>query len=207
MSSTFVRRKWTGFPRTASIVISTSTTAFGIGFLGISIRACGGPSTLIWTPNGRKKKAKISIGCSPHKARRSLNAFTTRDCRAEWLSLVGDPQIHRPHPLETRWTLLSLATLLLGKRCRDLLRLIQEHFLNCFAGNAYFDEYARVYSQSWIGFNCSVKNDINMRVYETLGCGTLLLTNDLCDNGMDELLVSGSAPGDVPRTGGAARKN
>ena len=40
-------------------------------------------------------------------------------------------------------------------------------------------------------FNRSVRNDVNMRVFEALACGSLLVTNDLSDNGQDGLFRDG----------------
>ena len=51
---------------------------------------------------------------------------------------------------------------------------------------------AQTYSQSRTIFNRSVRNDINMRVFEAVACGSLLVTNDLRDNGQDELFRDGT---------------
>ena len=40
-------------------------------------------------------------------------------------------------------------------------------------------------------FNRSILNDVNMRVFEAVACGSLLVTNDLAQNGLDELLRDG----------------
>ena len=50
---------------------------------------------------------------------------------------------------------------------------------------------AKTYSSARISFNRSIKNDVNMRVFEATVCGSLLLTNDLTDNGQAELLRDG----------------
>ncbi len=50
---------------------------------------------------------------------------------------------------------------------------------------------ARTYSASRLVFNRSIRNDVNMRVFEALACGSLLMTNDLADNGQDELFQDG----------------
>jgi len=109
--------------------------------------------------------------------------------RAAWLPLACDPAIHQPHPLAKRWDVCFVGRTSAGPRV-DLLRLVRQHFPNTFIGERYFDEFAKTYSESRIGFNRSVKNDVNMRVFETLGCGTLLVTNDLHDNGQHELFES-----------------
>ena len=54
-------------------------------------------------------------------------------------------------------------------------------------GRRFFEEMAQTYSASRTVFNRSIRNDVNMRVFEALACGSLLLTNDLRDNGEAEL--------------------
>ena len=65
---------------------------------------------------------------------------------------------------------------------------------------------ARIYSASRIVFNRSIKDDVNMRVFEALASGSLLLTNDLAANGQAELFRDGVPPGRVFRHGGDARQ-
>ena len=50
----------------------------------------------------------------------------------------------------------------------------------------------QIYSASRLVFNRSIRNDINMRVFEALACGSLLVTNNLGDNGLDELFQDGT---------------
>jgi glycosyltransferase involved in cell wall biosynthesis/2-polyprenyl-3-methyl-5-hydroxy-6-metoxy-1,4-benzoquinol methylase len=73
----------------------------------------------------------------------------------------------------------------------DLVRLIQQYFKNVYVGQAYFEEMAGIYRRSRIVFNRSVANDVNMRVFEALSSGSLLLTNDLADNGQHGLFRDG----------------
>jgi hypothetical protein len=60
-----------------------------------------------------------------------------------------------------------------------------------FVGRAYFEEMARAYSAARLLFNRSLKNDVNMRVFEAVACGSLLFKNDLGNNGQDELFRDG----------------
>ena len=50
---------------------------------------------------------------------------------------------------------------------------------------------ARTYSAARIAFNRSIRNDVNMRVFEAVACGSMLMTNDLGDNGLAELFRDG----------------
>jgi len=65
----------------------------------------------------------------------------------------------------------------------DLVRLLRMYYPEMFVGNAYFQDMARIYSASKIVFNRSVLNDLNMRVFEALASGSLLITNELNDAG------------------------
>jgi 2-polyprenyl-3-methyl-5-hydroxy-6-metoxy-1,4-benzoquinol methylase len=50
---------------------------------------------------------------------------------------------------------------------------------------------ARIYSESRVVFNRSVKDDLNMRVFEALASGSLLLTNVLPDSGQSDFFRDG----------------
>jgi len=64
-----------------------------------------------------------------------------------------------------------------------LLQAIRQRCSRTFVGNRYYEQMAETYSASKIVFNCSLKKDVNMRVFEALASGSLLLTNDLSENG------------------------
>lgn len=104
----------------------------------------------------------------------------------QWLPLACDPEIHRSYQEEIRYD-FSFVGNLVGRERNALLNTLRSKYPNCFIGQKYFEEMARIYSASRLIFNRSIKNDINMRVYEALGCGGLLLTNDLTENGQSEL--------------------
>jgi 2-polyprenyl-3-methyl-5-hydroxy-6-metoxy-1,4-benzoquinol methylase len=88
--------------------------------------------------------------------------------------------------VEKQHDLCFVGNILPGPR-RELLQTLRQRYPRMHIGRAYFDEMAATYSASKIVFNRSVGNDINMRVFEALACGSLLLTNDLRDNGQSEL--------------------
>lgn len=112
-----------------------------------------------------------------------------RGIASQWLPLACDPQMHRRLARKKQWDICFIGNIL-GPSRTELLALIQQRFPNTFVGRKYFEDFARTYSEAKIGFNRSVKDDINMRVFETLSCGTLLVTNDLRENGQEELFVT-----------------
>lgn len=109
---------------------------------------------------------------------------------ALWLPLACDPTVHRPIDRPKIHDLCFVGHLFPGPRI-ELVELLQSRFPNMFIGQRFFKEMAETYSESRIVFNRSLENDVNMRVFEALGCGRLLLTNDLRGNGQSELFRDG----------------
>lgn len=73
----------------------------------------------------------------------------------------------------------------------ELLSQLQINFQNVDFRSANAQEMYDLYSRSKIVFNKSINNDINMRCFEALGSGAILLTDKITDNGMDELFTKG----------------
>ncbi len=105
---------------------------------------------------------------------------------AEWLPLACDPAVHGQRPGERLRDVAFVGNLIGEERIR-LLHLIQARYSNSFQGKAYFEEMAQVYSSARIGFNRSIADDVNMRVFEVLCSGAMLLTNRLAGSGLSEL--------------------
>lgn len=72
----------------------------------------------------------------------------------------------------------------------DLYLRIERHPAS-FLDKSPFTQISRIYSSSKIGFNYSIKNDINMRIFEVMSCGSLLITNRIRDKGFKELFEDG----------------
>ena len=111
--------------------------------------------------------------------KRSINSF--------WLPLGCDPEIHQKLELQKRFNLGFVGTPFYGETRGNLLKLIKERYPESSLGTAEFSEMRNIYSQSKIGFNYSINNDINMRIFEIMSCGTMLITNYIKDNGLIEL--------------------
>lgn len=109
---------------------------------------------------------------------------------ATWLPLACSPDVHCKHDVPKQWDVCFVGHLFPGPRI-ELLQLIQKHFPRSFVGQQFFTEMVRTFSESRIVFNRSIVNDVNMRVFEALASGSLLLTNDLSSNGQDELFQDG----------------
>jgi O-antigen biosynthesis protein len=109
---------------------------------------------------------------------------------ANWLPLACDPTIHRKHEVPKRHDVAFVGNLFPGPR-EELINRLRWTFRDLFVGNAYFEAMAEIYSASRLVFNRSLRDDVNMRVFEALACGSLLLTNDLTANGQAELFEDG----------------
>lgn len=109
---------------------------------------------------------------------------------AVWLPLGCDPELHGKHDIAKSYDVAFVGHVFPGPR-ENLLELIRRRFPNSFIGQAYFEEMARTYSAARTVFNRSLEFDVNMRVFEALASGSLLITNDLRQNGQEELFQDG----------------
>ena len=103
---------------------------------------------------------------------------------AIWLPLACDPNVHKRYNLAKTYDICFLGHQE-GARKRLLERLARR--FNLHTGFVDYTEMTYTYSQSKIVFNKSLGNDINMRVFEALSSGSLLLTNRLVNNGCGDL--------------------
>ncbi|MBM3501196.1 MAG: glycosyltransferase, partial [Armatimonadetes bacterium] len=107
-----------------------------------------------------------------------------------WLPLACNPEVHRRLEVPQDLDVAFVGNPGSPERQR-LLELVQAHFPNSFIGNAYGEEMARVYSRAKVVLNRSIGRDVNMRVFEALASGSLLITNDLSDSGQADLFQDG----------------
>jgi glycosyltransferase involved in cell wall biosynthesis len=108
-----------------------------------------------------------------------------------WLPLACDPEIHRDFGLEPVYDVTFVGSVTAAHRRRNVLlqqlsRRFPLHLERCF-----LEEMALVFSRSRIVFNCSVRDDLNMRVFEALSSGSLLLTDQADGSGLEELFEDG----------------
>jgi len=110
----------------------------------------------------------------------------------QYLPLGCDPEVHKKQNLPEIYDI--------GFVGRDAQKFVRGKYLNAlkarYASTSYiaqapFTEMSRIYSSSKIGFNCSLNNGLNMRVFEILSCGCFLLTNRLKYNVLEDLFEVG----------------
>lgn len=111
---------------------------------------------------------------------------------AEWLPLACDPLIHKALDLPRVYDVGFVGHIGRGDgRRAQLLKVIEKSFtLNNYRRPYSREEMVMIYNQSKITFNCAISNDVNMRVFEAMACGSLLIT-DRIGNGLLDLFQEG----------------
>jgi SAM-dependent methyltransferase len=119
-----------------------------------------------------------------------LERFRAAGINAYWLPLACDPEIHAPVDLPKQYDLSFVGSLSHNPRRQQLLKELDKAFgIHC--ERCWWDDMARVISQSRITFNNAVKNDLNMRVFEALSIGSLLVTDRAPGSGLETLFHDG----------------
>lgn len=122
--------------------------------------------------------------------REYLDDFRRQGMRAHWLPLGCDPEVHRRFDVPKIHPVGFVGGIKIGSRREVLLSTLASqipvHYERC-----YLEDMARVFSQSLIVFNEALRNDLNMRVFEAMSTGSLLLTDMARNSGQEELFRDG----------------
>jgi ADP-heptose:LPS heptosyltransferase/2-polyprenyl-3-methyl-5-hydroxy-6-metoxy-1,4-benzoquinol methylase len=121
------------------------------------------------------------------------NAVPHLGPNAEWLPLGAS--LHEiDHHLERTIEVGFIGNIVPGLHERR--RLVVELLTREIPGfvhysNVFFEDKARLTSSMKIMINVSLRNDLNLRVSETMACGAMLITDKLYENGLEELFEDG----------------
>jgi len=129
------------------------------------------------------------VFCAQKNGAQRLKKETGIDCH--WLALGCDPEIHRKLASPKRYDIGFVGRNAMKFARGRQMKLLKEKYPQSFIGPMDFAKMSEIYSASKIGFNSSIVNDINMRVFEIMACGCFLLTNLIRDNGLEDLFVEG----------------
>jgi spore maturation protein CgeB len=124
--------------------------------------------------------------------------YAERGCRnVYWLPLACDPDFHRRYVVPLKYDVCFVGEVeWKGKKIvkgidydarKNLIHLLQNSF-NTHVGRHFLHDMALSYSQSKIVFNMVKLDGLNMRIFEALGCGRLLITNRV-NNGVEDLFI------------------
>ena len=103
-----------------------------------------------------------------------------------WLPLACDPEIHGPRQFGKKWDIGFVGQVHSPNRARYLQLLADKFKINDYHKYYPKEQIADVYSQSRIVFNNAINGDLNMRVFEGLASGSLLVT-ECIPNGQSDL--------------------
>lgn len=108
-----------------------------------------------------------------------------------WLPLACSPGLHLATHGERIYDVAFVGSVggEHNARREKLLRRVKERFPNSVIGQFWPDEMARIYAQSKIVVNVSANRDVNMRVFEAMASGALLVTDEA--DGLEDLFVDG----------------
>jgi len=95
-----------------------------------------------------------------------------------WLPHAAEPEAYPNTEQVKKYDVCFIGNMAGANRVEFLDKMFKE-FPNFFYGKRLFEEAATIFKSSRIVLNLSVKDDVNMRVFETLCCGGFLLTNEL----------------------------
>ncbi len=104
-----------------------------------------------------------------------------------WMPLACSPELHDVGPMERTYDVAFVGAVPddPNDRRKKLLDAVKARFPNSYIGRAWPEEMARIYAQAKIVINISAMRDINMRVFEGLASGAMLITDP--SDGLEEL--------------------
>lgn len=120
-----------------------------------------------------------------------LQFFTACGINAYWLPLGCDPEIHAKVSSTILHDISFVGTLSSNNPRRKMLLEQLSETIGVYCERCYWDDMAKVFSSSKIVFNNAAKNDLNMRVFEVMSTGALLLTDPAHGSGQDVLFKKG----------------
>ena len=113
---------------------------------------------------------------------------------AVWLPFACDPDVHSKHDLPKAYDVVFIGNVdprVYPDRVRLLDALSKKIKISVFTG-VYGKESAPIYSQAKIVLNICSFGEVNLRIFEALSCGSMLLTNRLGpETGLHELFEDG----------------
>ena len=122
--------------------------------------------------------------------REYLPLFRQVNPKTFWLPLACDPEVHRKWDGEKLYDIGFVGGVQQGSRRETLLDALNKEIPVKYA-RCFWDDMARLFSASRLVFNNAVRNDLNMRVFEVLSTGTLLLSDLARQSGQDDLFADG----------------
>lgn len=122
--------------------------------------------------------------------REYLYAFHEQGMNAHWLPLGCDPEVHWRYDVPKKFPIGFEGGIVEGTRRGYLLAKLAEH-IPVHYDRCFWEDRAMLFSESKMIFNSAARNDLNMRNFEVMSAGTLVLTDMAKNSGQDVLFVDG----------------
>lgn len=107
-----------------------------------------------------------------------------------WLPLGCDPDIHGGKSKQKQHDIGFVGALAFNPRRQQLLDKLGAE-VNLYRARCFWHEMAEVFAASKIVFNTFARNDLNMRFFEALCSGSMLLSDMAFGSGQEELFRDG----------------
>jgi spore maturation protein CgeB/tetratricopeptide (TPR) repeat protein len=119
--------------------------------------------------------------------RRYIPDFKNAGCKnVYWLPLGCDPDIHKKFEVDKIHDIGFVGSVTKNHiRRKGLLDKLSRHF-NVHAERSFLEDMALTFSRSKIIFNEAFNGDLNMRVFESLSTGSMLLTDSANGSGLTD---------------------
>lgn len=105
---------------------------------------------------------------------------------ARWLPVACDWELHGSPDRPRAWDVAFVGTDG-GVPRKFYLQALRERYPNSFIGGADPCGLGAIYGRARIGFNYSIADDVNMRMFEVMASGALLVTNRLSHDDLQRL--------------------
>jgi 2-polyprenyl-3-methyl-5-hydroxy-6-metoxy-1,4-benzoquinol methylase len=106
--------------------------------------------------------------------------------RVFWLPLACDPEIHKGVEGEKRYDIGFVGSITQNNQRRKLLLDTLSKNFNLHTERCFLEDMASVFGKSRIVFNSAINDDLNMRVFEALSSGSMLLTDEASGSGLTD---------------------
>jgi hypothetical protein len=110
-----------------------------------------------------------------------------------WLPLAFEQSLHPSKELERIYDIgyVGSNNSQMHPARHKMLAALAKHFPRMWSGMATPKEMGKIYAQSKLVFNKSINNDLNMRYFEAMGAGAVLITDPILNNGVEQLFEEG----------------
>ena len=103
-----------------------------------------------------------------------------------WLPLAADPEFHGKKDSIDEYDIALVGGFGHGRR-KVIMEKLKGLYPKSHIGPAECRKIGEIYSKSKIVVNRSIKNDLNMRVFEGLCSGSLVITDEIKENGFEDI--------------------